>query len=34
MQTDLFRLLNVYSLLFPFLGQVTNTVGRYFKEDY
>jgi hypothetical protein len=34
LQSDLFRLLNVYSLLFPLLSQMTNTVGRYFREDY
>jgi hypothetical protein len=34
MQIDLFRMVNVYGMLVPMLGQSTNTVGRYFKEDY
>jgi hypothetical protein len=34
MQTDLFRLINAYSMLVPTFCQVTSTVGRYFKEDY
>ena len=34
MMSDLFRLLNVYSLLFPLLGHVTSTVGRYCRDEY
>lgn len=30
----LFRMMNQYSLLFPFLNTAINTVGRYYRENH